>query len=368
MCHEPPVEGFEIHIITPSETTPKSNISAELCGSCHSGQHETTYNEWNEYSSDTFDPGTMASHSEPSNIEETEVINSSSCVSCKSTEGAILNIEDGELYDLSEDSMPEPEDINEWRITCVICHEPHSAELRTTSSTELCASCHNSGGAEPDGKTTVIRYTQWEMYNGSIYTNDAHAVKLGCTDCHMATMIEGNETTVTGHSLDLQPALLSDPNSGNICKKCHVVGHDDDDPADNECDDCHDIALSNIIATDQEAIKERLQDLELIEGNASDALALIDDNSSYQEQLENYNNALYHISKVESDGSFGIHNMERANDELDTAEILLNSVIEEGTRASNKERAATPGFGVLLSFVAITVTGLIFENRNNGKK
>jgi hypothetical protein len=50
------MEGFDSHITTPSEAIPQSYISAELCGNCHTGQHEDIYNEWNEYSSNDFDP------------------------------------------------------------------------------------------------------------------------------------------------------------------------------------------------------------------------------------------------------------------------------------------------------------------------
>ena len=361
ICHQAPIKGFEAHITTPSEAIPGSNISVELCGNCHTGQHEGVYMEWNEYDNENFDFGTMESHSEPSAIDEGEVLKSSTCVSCKSTEGAILNIEDGDIYDQSEDIMPEPEDITEWRITCVACHEPHSTELRITS-TQLCASCHNSGASVPDGNTTIVRYAQWEMYNGSIYTNDVHAVELECVDCHMATMIEENKTTITGHSFDIQPLLLSDPNSGNICKKCHVVSHDGT-PVDNECDDCHDISLSNIIAVDQKYIRSRLQMLEVLEENASIALTMINDSSGYQKQFENYNNALFYMNEVESDGSFGVHNMERATDDLDMAESLFNSVIEEATGISDRGRTAIPGFGIITGLSIVTGMGLGFSKK-----
>lgn len=366
MCHQPPVEGFDAHIINPSEAIPQSNISAELCGNCHTGQHEEIYKEWNEYDSIKFDPETMASHSEPSNIEDKIVLNQSTCVSCKSTEGAIVNIGDVDLYDRSQDSIPDTEDITEWRITCIVCHNPHSTELRTTP-TQLCASCHNSGGAEPDGNTTIVRYTQWEMYNGSIYTNGVHAVNLGCIDCHMAMMTEGDEITNTGHSFDFDPTLLSDPNSGNICQKCHVMSHDDT-PVDNECDDCHDVSLSNILDLNQETIKNKLKELEVLEENASMALTMISSNSSYDAQLENYNNALFYISEVESDGSFGMHNMKRATDNLDMAETLFDSVIEEGTGISSKDETSTPGFGILASVSLITMAAFALYRERKRRK
>ncbi|WP_406671189.1 ammonia-forming cytochrome c nitrite reductase subunit c552 [Methanolobus sp. ZRKC4] len=366
MCHQPPVEGFDAHIISPSKAIPQSNLSAELCGNCHTGKHEEVYEEWNEYNSIEFDPVTTASHSEPSNIEDRIVLNRSTCVSCKSTEGAILNIEDAALYGRSKDRMPDTEDITEWRITCIACHAPHSTELRTTP-TQLCASCHNSDGANPDGNTTIVRYTQWEMYNGSIYTNGVHAVNLGCVDCHMAMMIEENETIVTGHSFDFEPILLSDPNSGNICKKCHVMSHDEI-PVDNECDDCHDVSLSNILEVNQETIKNKLKELEPLEKNASMALTMISNNESYDAKLENYNNALFYISEVESDGSFGMHNMERATNNLDMAETLLKSVIEEGTAIIGTDETSTPGFGIFAAVSLITIAAFALCRERKRRK
>lgn len=69
------MEGFDSHITTPSEAIPRSYISAELCGNCHTGKHEDIYNEWNEYGSNDFDPESMMSHSEPSDIEDSIVLN-----------------------------------------------------------------------------------------------------------------------------------------------------------------------------------------------------------------------------------------------------------------------------------------------------
>ena len=342
MCHQPPEKGFEAHITSPSEAIPQSNISAESCGNCHTGQHKDIYKEWNEYHSSGFDPQTMASHSEPTDVEESFVLNRTTCVSCKSTEGGILNIEDAVIHDWNEDNMPETENVNEWRIGCVACHEPHSSELRTTP-TQLCASCHNSGGAQPDGNTTLVRYTQWEMYNGSSYTNGMH-VTLECMDCHMATIIEGNNTTITGHTFDFDAKLLSDPKSGNTCKECHAD------------------SLSNLVTHSQGIIKDELEELVTLEENASNALTMISSNESYQVQLQNYNNALYYISEVESDNSFGVHNMERSKDNLETARSLFNSVIQEGKKSAEEE-PSIPGFGILVSYSLMATAAIVLRKQ-----
>ncbi|MEZ5336199.1 MAG: hypothetical protein R2741_13725 [Methanolobus sp.] len=281
------------------------------------------------------------------------MLENSTCL--PSTDAGILNIQESAGYKKTENITLEPENIREWRITCVACHSPHETRIRTTAN-QLCMNCHSSEGLEPDGNTKGIRYTQWEFYNDSIFNNGIHAANLECIDCHMATILKDNTTILTGHSFDFNATLLSDPDSGNKCKKCHVTGHNENSP-EGGCDECHDVSLSNIITVNQEQTKKKLHEMELLEENARIALTMIDDNEKYEVQFANYNNALFYVREVESDGSFGIHNMKRTAENLEMAEELFSSVIEEG----KGKNSTAPGFGILVSMTLIMVAVAILK-------
>lgn len=325
VCHRPPEGGYDAHIAEPPTFRPEVNLSAEICGSCHKGERHPIIEEWNEYAKEGFDMQTMASHSEPTDIAEPYILDREiSCVACKSTDGAILNLEEPEVYELNEEELPEPLDVEEWRITCVACHDPHSTNLWIEDGIELCSNCHNSEGAEPDGSTTIVHHPQWEMFHDSeLATGEGHPTMLECSDCHMAS-IPFNETSktgaVSGHTFNYNAELLSDPQSTNGCYECHKT------------------SLQPIVEAKQEIISEKLEELEILKENASIALEEMNETPAYENNRINYNNALFYMSSVESDGSLGIHNTEKALEHLETSEELFNSVINA------EEEIAGPGF------------------------
>ena len=335
MCHKPPEEGFTAHITNPSEAVPPLNLSAEVCEDCHTGPHHAIYEEWNEYDKIGYNPASMESHSEPPSKKN--VNNNSKSV-----------------------------------ITCVMCHKPHNTELRIEVQ-ELCARCHSSNASPAESKYVVAGGPQWEMYNGSIYTNDVHAVNLKCVDCHMATLTDetGEQKLITGHSFDFDPALLSNPDSGNICKKCHVTGHDKI-PESGDCDNCHEVSLFNISASHQKMTAYKLQELEILQENASKVLLMPDDNMSLETLTGDYKEAIAYIEFVKADGSLGMHNMERTDEYLEKAETLLRSItVEEDTEngiektethaKEEQEENTSPGAGITDLFMVIFITAIIMS-------
>nr|WP_280921220.1 ammonia-forming cytochrome c nitrite reductase subunit c552 [Methanolobus bombayensis] len=238
-------------------------------------------------------------------------------------------------------------------------------------SQELCASCHSSKNSAAESGYIIADGPQWEMYSGSIYTNGVHSINLECIDCHMATITyePGEQKLVTGHSFNFDPALLSNPNSGNSCKKCHVTGHDEL-PETGDCDDCHDVSLSNITTNRQELTSSRLQQLEILRKNASKMLSPSDYNDSQQQMTEEYKEAVSYIEFVKADGSLGMHNEERTEEYLEKAEILLRSItgeestdtIIEKTEIAGKEEQnenTMPDIGFIISFLIISVTAIV---------
>jgi len=342
VCHRPPETGYDSHIDNPSSHIPNVNLSAGMCGNCHTDSHHPIIDEWDEYSSKDFDMESMASHSEPTDVAEPFILErDNSCVSCKSTDGAIVSLEDESIDGLNLDEVPQPEDVEEWSIACVSCHEPHSAQYRIEGAL-LCGNCHNGMGAVPDGMTTEIHHPNWEMYNESIYKTGNHP-EIGCSDCHMASK-EYNETTeeaaVTGHTFDYEPELLFSLESSS------------------ECYDCHDEEFAKVIETKQDLIAEKIEELKTLQNNASVALENLNGTASYEKNLENYNNAVFYMHFVEEDGSLGIHNMEKANEYLNKSGKLFNSVIE------SEKPVEQPGFEAIVAIFGLMFMFWIVKRRD----
>ncbi|MBP2029495.1 nitrate reductase cytochrome c-type subunit [Methanohalophilus levihalophilus] len=343
VCHLPPEVGYDAHLNAPSDHLPEVTLSAELCGNCHRDSHHPVIEEWNEFDSSGFNMTATASHSEPTDIAEPYILGmDNECVACKATDGAIPNLADPEVFGLNLDEVPEPAEVSEWRITCVACHEPHSADYRIEDDAQLCGNCHNSEHAIPDGMTPAVRHPQWEMYNGSIYDTGIHPGDLGCSDCHMAAR-EYNDTTqeaaITGHTFDFDPELLFSSTSSNGCYDCHQEG------------------FIVVVEAKQEIVTERLDELATLKTNATVSLEELNGTSGYDAALEDYNNALFYMTAVESDGSHGIHNMEKVKEYLDNSEELFNAVI------TRPETVAQPGFEAILGVIGLFAVLWIVKKR-----
>lgn len=347
ICHEPPVDGYDAHIANTSDALPEVDLAAEVCGDCHLDYHIPLYMEWNEYAKPSFNASTMASHSEPTDITESFVLTrGNSCVSCKSTDGAIPNMQAPSISDFNIANAPESKNVSQWRIACVACHDPHAAGMWIDDNTQLCSNCHNSRGAVPDGKTAIVRYTQWDMLNSSEYINGKHPVSIGCTDCHMAK-VNLEETAVTGHTFDFDAALLSDPQSANGCYKCHNGN------------------LSALVSEKQVGVSAYLDELAVYRDNASTALEKINGTVAYEGQKINYTNALFYVSEVEEDGSLGIHNMNRSKGDLGKAKQLFNSVILAGKAAEEpKQDVQTSGFGFGTAVIMLAAVFYLVKRRH----
>ncbi|WP_394698004.1 ammonia-forming cytochrome c nitrite reductase subunit c552 [uncultured Methanolobus sp.] len=344
VCHHPPAEGYDAHLNDPSAHLPEVDLSAEMCGNCHMGSHHPIIEEWDEFQTSDFNISSMASHSEPTDIAEPFILGSDkSCVSCKATDGAIPNLADPEVYGLNLDEVPEASEVSEWRITCVACHEPHSAGYWIEDEVLLCGNCHNSEHASPDGMTISVHHPNWEMYNSSIYDTGLHPGNIGCSDCHMA-MKEYNDTTgepaITGHTFDFEPELLFSPK------------------ASNECYNCHKEAFVSVVNEKQDLVAGRLDNLETLKTNATASLERLNGTSTYDTALTDYNNAVFYMETVKADGSYGIHNMEKATEYINNSDRLFNSVV--GRQAA----VSQPGFEAIFGVIGLLAAFQIIRRRD----
>ncbi|KGK99547.1 hypothetical protein LI82_01985 [Methanococcoides methylutens] len=336
ICHSPAESGFEGHISNPSDSVPTADLSSEVCGDCHAA----IFDEWNEFGEVGFDMEAMASHSEPTEIAEPYVLHSDvSCVVCKSTDGAILNLEEAEVYMLNEEAAHDL-NVTEWTISCVACHDPHEGGLWLENSTLLCGNCHNTEGLVADGNTPVVRHAQWEMVSTSGYVDGTHPTAIGCVDCHMSMIPLDGEVT-TGHDFDFDAVALSDPDASNGCYMCHQD------------------SLTSLIEEKQAPISQKLSDLNSLKEEANIALESVNGTDSYEIQLANYNDGLFYLTEVENDGSVGIHNLVRAHSDLDMSENFFNSVIEGSSGVDEPaDQVPAPG-GIVVLMVFATVAFLL---------
>ncbi|SET05874.1 Cytochrome c552 [Methanococcoides vulcani] len=335
ICHTPAGSGFEGHISNPSDSVPTADLSSEVCGDCH----VAIFDDWNEFAGEEFDMEAMASHSEPTEIAEPFVLHSdTSCIVCKSTDGALLNLEEADVYMLNEEAAHDL-NVTEWAITCVACHDPHEGGIWLEDSTLLCGNCHNTEGVVADGETPVVRHAQWEMVSSSGYVDGTHPTVISCVDCHMSMVPLDGEVT-TGHDFDFDALALSDPEASNGCYMCHQD------------------SLPSLIEEKQAPISQRLSDLNSLKEEANVALEIVNGTDAYGPQLANYNNGLFYLTEVENDGSLGIHNMVRTQSDLDMAEDYFNSIIEGSSGADDAGQIPAPG-GLVVVMIFATVACLI---------
>jgi len=336
ICHTASPGGFDAHISAPFTSSPDVSLSAEVCGDCHSG----VYDEWNEFGEADFDMESIASHSEPTDVAEPYVLDrEASCTACKSTDGGILNIADAEPYALDEEGVHELEVVSEWAISCAACHDPHDTGPRIDDSILLCGNCHNTEGVVMDGNTPVVRHAQWELVSTSGYVDGTHPTSIGCVDCHMV-QISTDEVVETGHTFDFDAELLSNPDSGNNCSLCHQS------------------SLPSLIEEKQAPIESHISSLNSLEETAGNALESINGTDAYEEQRANYNNGQFYLTKIENDGSLGIHNLETATNDLVASEELFNKVIIAGA-GSDDAGEPVPGFSAFISIALFAAVAFI---------
>jgi predicted CXXCH cytochrome family protein len=261
-CHGP---GSE-HVATLVPLV--ANVSATLCGSCHTQAHHPTYDEWK-----------LSLHA----AALTNVLDNShfttECMECHSADY---------IFAKSVPADAVPSDF-EFGITCVVCHDPHSEEndyqLRS-DVVDLCYRCHTDEAAVP-GES--VHHPNGDMYQGiggyeypgETYSSSAHTYLAGaCVNCHMWTA--PFDATGTGEDA--------------------ISGHEFI-PVIQACQECHPDATTFDYDGAQTYIQGLIDELQAKLDAATDADKL----------TLSYEYALFNLQFVEQDGSLGIHNFDYAS-------------------------------------------------------
>lgn len=195
-CHGP---GSE-HVAGGGDPT-KINVdySSELCGSCHTGEHHPTYEEWE-----------TSAHKEALEDLQGLPFAEDECLECHSADY---------WYDRTVTL-----ETAKYGITCVMCHFAHGSNFEYQLREEgekLCALCHTDERAQP-GETPhhpqdemLAGFGGYEWEEGGPYTNSPHTYLIDerCVKCHMYTRsFAPNRPAITGHSWK--------PNIA-VCQECH---------------------------------------------------------------------------------------------------------------------------------------------------
>ncbi len=220
-CHGPGLD----HVTTPDRSEkPLAPISVGLdltqgCGECHQGTHHPFVEEW--------------SQSAHAHLEDSHVVDNTSCNGCHTAEGALaawgVNANYKEKADLGPGKDHEP-------IVCAVCHDPHDkiheGQLRfavdePSEEGNLCMKCHHKRGT-PDPSTfrgahspegpVLLGYAGWwppnmEFPGGAIVaTHGSEANPKLCAGCHVqgfdVTDESGNFVIhATGHLFQAIPCL-----------------------------------------------------------------------------------------------------------------------------------------------------------------
>ena len=241
------------------------DYSAELCGSCHTGDHQPTYGEWKQ-----------SKHADALNGLKSSSHAQDSCLVCHSADY---------WYDRTVTLTS-----TKYGITCVMCHFAHGSNFEHQLREEgerLCALCHTDEGARPPNPPhhtqdeMLVGIGGYEWPQGGPYQNSGHTYVIDerCIKCHMYTKaFEEGKPAVKGHTWK---------------------------PRIEPCRECHPGAQSFNIGGSQRQIERLLEQLE----------AKLE--RQQNKKAPDYIYAKFDHDFVENDGSRGVHNFKYAKQLLE---------------------------------------------------
>jgi hypothetical protein len=222
---------------------PRTEIAAEVCGGCHTGAQQPTFEEWKSSRHSTV----------TEDMNPPDRINS--CGRCHSGSARLALIKGG------NPAVAATNDAN-VALTCVVCHDPHQTRVWTnvlsrvvetnqlryaiastndfflTTSEDflskydpninVCAQCHNHRGASWTSTSrpphhspqyNMMLGTVGELPTGTTPYLAAHAtlIEKQCVGCHMPSRAAADEShpIMTGHSFRVE--------AFDSCLECHPL-------------------------------------------------------------------------------------------------------------------------------------------------
>ncbi|MHC5109815.1 MAG: multiheme c-type cytochrome [Planctomycetota bacterium] len=323
---------------------PIKDISAEVCGACHTGSHHPNFDEWQ-----TSNHATVTASIAQQMVEGNGFTNA--CGVCHSGDVVYRSVISGETVGNNDFAGMAVEDLN--GITCVICHDPHAQtgnatepgdgrdfQLRwpevanpTPTNTvqaatdsdrfNLCGQCHHSRGQTWQSTSRGPHDSiQANVYLGEMPSpvdeNDVaqplvvsrtsiHALAPEqCATCHMYRQDFQDEEApaIAGHSFEI--SFLGCATSG-----CHPS------------QDAAQAAQATLIGE----VQTRLDDILIRLGDPAEWEYTANDGPEMQggvsDELKQIRFLYYYVIE---DGSFGVHNPRYVRDILSAAEDTLTEI------------------------------------------
>jgi len=315
-CHGP--AGDHVANVGDVSLRPAVNMSASVCGECHTDAHHPTFDEWQ-----------LSKHATALEGLRANAFANDACLECHSQDYryAIEEGDDPPVLDAAADNAAQ------LSIECATCHAPHGGvaqehQLRKPIA-NLCGECH----------------TQEEATLGS----SPHHPQLEMATGTGAVLGDGSDLTV-----GFSPHASLFGNEGEACARCHVVAHEFEDPDDvtpnvtghtfnpfdqelidtapqhqasqyEGCADCHDAAGAEQRRTDVQAeIDARLAALAPVFDSGS--AEYIDPATLSAEDQTRLSAAKFNYDFVNADGSRGVHNSFYARAALDEADAIVTDL------------------------------------------
>ena len=180
-CHGPAAN----HAAAPDDPTviPRVDIAATICGGCHSGSHQPTYEEWSSSGHAVVVPSVLQSMASSTN-------SISNCGRCHSGSARLA------LINGQNPSVTMVHDYN-VAITCAVCHDPHALHVWT------------------NGLNGVITFTNTLTGVAVVITNNSLGpVYTNQITCALAST---NDFVLTTSAVFTN---VYNPNV-NVCAQCH---------------------------------------------------------------------------------------------------------------------------------------------------
>ena len=326
-CHGPGSEHP-----TPTFTSVALNMSASLCGQCHTDAHHPTYDEWQ----------TSAHASGPTWDEASPPALRASCSKCHNGLISVAYLDNPTTF-----TNPPANPTSFERLSCAVCHDPHGNDnpgsLRNASVTDiwipnnvlveeagagrLCISCHNGRRTETDvlnminngsGHYGPHHSIQGDMLKGVNAYQDFNAdfpwssskhilVEDACVACHTHAHEGDPEAGIpnfTGH--DFLPQT-------EACVRCHgpITSFEDiqakADFDGNGAIEGVQVEIRGLLDLLQQTIADASRNETVRQEmlNPDTFLTAVGDTTK---SLRNQREAAYNWCYVDFDGSHGVHN------------------------------------------------------------
>ena len=338
-CHGPAMD--HVNNIEDATKRPPVNLSADVCGVCHTGEHNPNYDEWAETAKNGVSGHVADSIVAGSNLN--------ACGQCHSGTFFVDSRVNGET--VADDALLGEDPNALIGITCAVCHDPHMktgnaaepedgrdfqlrfAEVKSPTPTNsisaatdptrfnLCGQCHHSRGRDwtNTGSHGPHHSVQANIYAGEMPMPEADDASDGlvfsrvsvhsfapeqCATCHMyrEDFMSEEAPAIAGHSFEVNT------------KSCAISG----------CHPSSDQAL---------AVMDTLQ--AEIQGRLDAVIAALDakfgadgwdygDTDPNDVQSDQLLKARFLVEYVANDGSLGMHNPAYIRDMLIEAAALVD--------------------------------------------